>query len=299
MHDQYIYLDASFDQHARYTLIAWLRPRDAYVTIGESIAIIQDGDMRRVVTAPCSGRIVAVYADAGATLLPRSLLASIRPGLPYAPQMGNLGTTIVAVALIGATIILLPVLRGVLEVTRGDPTPTVPALLATPTLPARTDATATLSPAETAVPAPDGSGEAVATAQPLPGTASDKGVISKINTLFIEMVNLSNEIRPWAQRGTLIDPQIVDQMIIRRNERRVAIVDEIRSIVSDYSARSDVNSTDAELMSQMELLIEPCTIIYDEVLNAHAQSVIPRDLSDEYDRCNNAQAIIQQYLIQP
>ena len=303
MHDQHIYLDASFDQHARYTLVAWLRPRDAYVNIGESIAIIQDGEMRRVVTAPCSGRIVAIYADAGAPLLPRSLLAAIRPGLPYAPHIANIGTTIVAVALIGATIVLLPLLRGMIDLTRNDATPAIPTLVATPMQATRTDqssvVTMTPSASESIVtdtPVSDTSSDG---SQPLPPSQSNKVLISNINTLFIELVNLCNEIRPWTQRNTLIDTQIVDNVIVIRNERHMLIVDELRRIVADNSALVDVNSGDAEILSQIETFIKPCRIIYDEVMNAHAQSIVPRDLSAEYDRCNSAQATIQQYLYQP
>ncbi|MFM7677986.1 MAG: hypothetical protein ACKO83_03945 [Roseiflexaceae bacterium] len=300
MHDQHIYLDASFDQHARYTLIAWLRPRDAYVNIGESIAIIQDGDMRRVVTAPCSGRIVAVYADAGAPLLPRSLLAAIRPGLPYAPQITNIGTTIIAVALIGATIVLLPLLRGMLDLTRDDTNPTIPTLVATPSQPTQSSvATMTPSASESIVTDTPVSDTGNDGSQPLPTSPSNKVLISKINTLFIELANLCNEIRPWTQRNTLIDTQIVDNVITIRNDRRMQIVDELRMIVADNSPLVDVNSGDDELLSQIELYIEPCSMIYDEVMNAHAQSIVPRDLSAEYDRCNAAQATIQQYFYQP
>ena len=50
MQDVLVQLDASFDQRPVYILVAWLRHRDSQVMIGEPLAIIQDGDARKVIS---------------------------------------------------------------------------------------------------------------------------------------------------------------------------------------------------------------------------------------------------------
>lgn len=291
MHDQFIFLDASFDQRASYTLVAWLRPRDAYVNIGESIAIIQDGDARRVITAPCSGRIVAVYADAGAMLLPRSLIATIRPGLPYTPQLSGLSTTIVAVALIGATVVLLPVLKEFIQMTRTAPLQPTAIVQVTPSTVAVAP-TDVAPPAETAVattPTPETPPEAVAP------VGTQRSITTRISLLLGELVNLCNEIRPWAQRNTQLNQQISDYMIGPRSDRRNQINQELSRIVDENNAAPELSNAEAQLLSQINTLVEPCNIIFDEILNANSMQSIPRDLSAEYDQCNAATGLIQQY----
>jgi len=300
MQDQHIYLDASFDQRAKYTLVAWLRPRDTFVNMGESIAIVQDGSIRRVVTAPCSGVIVAVYADAGASLLPRSLIATIRPGLPYTPHINNMGTTIVAAALIGATIVLIPLFRGLIHVTRTDttaqlasetqvPSPTVSIVALTPTL----------ASGESAIPQATATIDSMATAEPLPSLGSDKNTISKIHTLFTELVNLCNEIRPWIERGMPIDQHVSTYMITPREDRRNPVIEQLRAIVADKRSLPDVSSTDAQLYDQLEQLMEPCIAIFEEVRTANSQATPPRDLNAEYNSCNTSKDYLTQYLQQP
>lgn len=297
MHDQPIHLDASFDQRASYVLVAWLRPRDAYVNIGESIAIIQDGDMRRVVTAPCSGRIVAVYADAGARLLPRSLLAVVRPGLPYAPHMRGLSTTIVAIALIGATIVLVPLLRGMIQLTRSQtPIAAQPTPIPTPAvagLDAPTPPPSDIAPVPTDVPA---EAPVVATTEPVIGTPSP--LAQQVHLLVRELVNLGEEIRPWTQRNALMNTQITDVMIIPRNDRRSMIINELNNIVSSNDPAL-LHPKEAELLGLIESIVQPCNVLFDEAMSAHAQSIIPRDLSGEYEQCSAALTVTEQYLVLP
>lgn len=295
MHDQPIHLDASFDQRASYTLVAWLRPRDAHVNIGESIAIIQDGDMRRVVTAPCSGRIIAIYADAGARLLPRSLIASIRPGLPYAPHMRGISTTVVALALIGATIVLVPLLKEMIQLTRSHSSPTTPsARIDTPTSATPVQIPDDNAPLPTSIPP-----QPVATETAVPVTGTPSQLAQRVHLLVQELVNLCNEIQPWTQRNMLINTQIADAMIAPRNDRRTLIVAELSTIINDNITSSTIHPKEAELLSSVESLVQPCNTIFDESLMAHAQSVIPRDLSGEYEQCKSALDVTSQYLVLP
>ena len=104
MSDRPIQLDASFDSRAHYTVLVWLRPRDASVTIGEPVAVVVDGEMQRVISAPCSGRIVSVYADAGAQVLPRAIIGMIRPSIVLPDLVGGSRMGIVAGAIIALTI---------------------------------------------------------------------------------------------------------------------------------------------------------------------------------------------------
>lgn len=301
MQDQHIYLDASFDQRAKYTLVAWLRPRDTFVNMGESIAIIQDGSIRRVVTAPCSGVIIAVYADAGASLLPRSLIATIRPGLPYTPQINNMGTTIVAAALIGATIVLIPLFRGLVHMTRTDTTTQLvsePSPTASDT-PGVAELTPTLTTGDSQIPQATATIDSMATAEPLPSLGSDKNTISKIHTLFTELTNLCNEIRPWIERGLPVDEHVSTYMITPREDRRNQVIEQLRTIVADKRSLPDVSSSDAQLYDQLEQLMEPCIAIFEEVRTATSQATPPRDLSAEYNSCNESKSYLTQYLQQP
>lgn len=104
MTDRPIQLDASFDSRAHYTVLVWLRPRDASVTVGEPVAVVVDGEIQRVISAPCSGRIVSVYADAGAHVLPRAIIGMIRPSIVLPDIIGGSRMGIVAGAIIALTI---------------------------------------------------------------------------------------------------------------------------------------------------------------------------------------------------
>jgi hypothetical protein len=106
MSDRPIQLDASFDGRPHYTILVWLRPRDASVTVGEPVAVIVDGELQRVISAPCSGRIVSVYADGGAHVLPRSIIGMIRPNIMLPDLVGGSRISIVASAIIVLTVAL-------------------------------------------------------------------------------------------------------------------------------------------------------------------------------------------------
>jgi hypothetical protein len=106
MSDRPIQLDASFDGRPHYTVLVWLRPRDASVTVGEPVAVVVDGELQRVISAPCSGRIVSVYADGGAHVLPRSIIGMIRPSVMLPDIVGGSRMGIVAGAIIVMTVAL-------------------------------------------------------------------------------------------------------------------------------------------------------------------------------------------------
>ena len=107
MSDRPIQLDASFDARAHYTILVWLRPRDAVVHIGEPVAVLVDGALQRVISAPCSGRIVSVYADEGARVLPRTIIGMIRPNLVIPDLISGSRTGVVAGAVIVLTVALV------------------------------------------------------------------------------------------------------------------------------------------------------------------------------------------------
>ena len=102
MSDRPIQLDASFDARAHYTILVWLRPRDAMVQSGEPVAVVVDGAVQRVIPAPCSGRIVSVYADEGARVLPRTIIGMIRPTLVLPDIVAGSRSGVIA----GAVIVL-------------------------------------------------------------------------------------------------------------------------------------------------------------------------------------------------
>ena len=104
MSDRPIQLDASFDSRAHYTILVWLRPRDASVTMGEPVAVVVDGEQQRVISAPCSGRIVSVYADAGAHIMPRAIIGMIRPSIVLPDVIGGSRLGIVAGVIIALTV---------------------------------------------------------------------------------------------------------------------------------------------------------------------------------------------------
>ena len=109
MSDRPIQLDASFDGRPHYTVLVWLRPRDASVTVGEPVAVVVDGELQRVISAPCSGRIVSVYADGGAHVLPRSIIGMIRPNVMLPDLVGGGRIGIVAGAIIMLTVALVAI----------------------------------------------------------------------------------------------------------------------------------------------------------------------------------------------
>jgi pyruvate/2-oxoglutarate dehydrogenase complex dihydrolipoamide acyltransferase (E2) component len=318
MQDVLVQLDSSFDQRPVYMLVAWLRHRDAQVTIGEPLAIIQDGDTRKVISAPCSGRIVAIYADPGAPLLPRSMIALIRPGLPLALPANGGSSILIAVALIAVIIVIVPMLNGTTAATATDTSPTPitnnPSTSwwpfdATPQ-PSSIPTQATETPGSDEMPAqitpPDANPtmapevtpaiEATPVTEAPPSPQQNEPLIKRIGNLINEMINLTNEIRPWVQTNQLINPQIYEQMIQPRISRNQKIIDQLRTIAGENAANMTLTPLEQQLISQLDQFISPCMAIYQEVQVATESNAILPDLSGQYGECNNGASNLVQYL---
>jgi len=308
MQDMLVQLDISFDQRPSYTLVAWLRHRDSQVAIGEPLAIIQDGETRKVISAPCSGRIVAIYADAGAPLLPRSVIALIRPGLPLVLPANELNGILVAIALIAVAVIIIPTLNGI----GNQPTPTTTTDATSNTAswwsfgrtpqPSNNVAQATETPASDITPAANETPASDITpapqttpeAEPPPITAEP--LIKRISSLINEMIFLTNEIKPWIQTMQPINPQIYEQMIRPRISRNQVIVDQLHAIVSDNMPNQIATESEKQLISQLDQFINPCMAIYQAVQTANDNTTVPPDLSEQYGQCNNGSSNLVQYL---
>jgi hypothetical protein len=72
--------------------------------MGEPVAVVIDGELQRFIAAPCSGRIVSVYTDAGARVLPRTIIGMIRPSVMLPDLVGGSKMGIVAGAIIALTV---------------------------------------------------------------------------------------------------------------------------------------------------------------------------------------------------
>lgn len=321
MQDVLVQLDSSFDQRPVYILVAWLRHRDAQVTIGEPLAIIQDGDTRKVISAPCSGRIVAIYADPGAPLLPRSMIALIRPGLPLAMQASSVNSIFIAVALIAVIVVIVPMLNGVADSTATavlpapsattaatswwsfaeTPQPSSIAVPATPT-PATDGDSAQITPPDanpTVLPEITPATEATPVTEAPPIPPQTEPLVKRVGKLINEMINLTNEIRPWIQTNQLLNPQIYEQMISPRILRNREIIELLRTIASENSANPALTPMEQQLLNQLDEFIAPCTRMYEETQLASESNTIIPDLNEQYGQCNNGANNLVQYLSIP
>lgn len=138
MHDQPIQLDAGFDSMPHLSVSSWLHTIDSRVVSGEPVVIIDDGTTQRVVTAPCTGRIVDIYTEAGATVLPRTVLGMVRPDLIVPEPTKELGSIIVGLLLIGLAVIAVAVITNVSPISVATPDtalqPNPPSHTDTPTI---------------------------------------------------------------------------------------------------------------------------------------------------------------------
>ncbi|MBM4413999.1 MAG: hypothetical protein FJ040_11230 [Chloroflexi bacterium] len=129
MHDQAIQLDASFDNHAHYTISYWLRTRDSYVVSGEPIVIVDDGTTQRVITAPCTGHIVDIYVEAGVPVMPRAVLGMVRPNLIMPTIDGGTSTVLTSIFFILIALITISLIGGLSSSSKNP----APVVLHTPT----------------------------------------------------------------------------------------------------------------------------------------------------------------------
>ena len=321
MQDVLVQLDSSFDQRPVYILVAWLRHRDAQVTIGEPLAIIQDGDTRKVISAPCSGRIVAIYADPGAPLLPRSMIALIRPGLPLAMPASSVNNILIAVALIAVIIVIVPMLNGVTDSTATAmlPTPTTttsttswwpfgdtpqPSSIAVPATatPGTDENPAQVTPPDAnppVVPEITPATEATPATEVPPAPPQTEPLIKRISNLINEMIYLTNEIRPWIQTNQLLNPQIYEQMIRPRISRNQEIIDLLRTIANENSINPALTPMEQQLLIQLDEFIAPCAKMFEEAQLASESNTIVPDLNEQYGQCNNGSSNLVQYLSSP
>jgi uncharacterized protein (DUF1499 family) len=123
MHDQSIQLDASFDNMPRLRVSSWLHTIDSRVVNGEPIVIVDDGITQRVITAPCTGRIVDIYTEVGAHILPRTILGMVRPDLILPEPQKGLGSIITGILMIGLAVIAIPIISNVSAVSTPSPIP--------------------------------------------------------------------------------------------------------------------------------------------------------------------------------
>ncbi|MFZ9859044.1 MAG: hypothetical protein ACO3F2_12015, partial [Roseiflexaceae bacterium] len=131
MHDQPIKLDAGFDHMPHLSVARWLHTIDSRVVSGEPIVIIDDGTTQRVITAPCTGRIVDIYTEGGAHVLPRTVLGMVRPDLIMPETPSGLGNIFLSIILIGLALIAIPIVTNVPPVsipafTQNAPTQPIP-----------------------------------------------------------------------------------------------------------------------------------------------------------------------------
>ncbi|MCX6016576.1 MAG: hypothetical protein NT020_13465 [Chloroflexales bacterium] len=306
MQDVLVQLDSSFDQRPSYTLVAWLRHRDAQVTIGEPLAIIQDGQARKVISAPCSGRIVALYVDPGAPLLPQSVIALIRPGLPHVLPVNGINGIIVAVGLIAVGLMIIPALNGFdNQTTSNAPAPIVasspnslwpfgrtpqPSAIAgesNPTPASETTPEPNPTPASESIPATEATPASDITPAPVATTeVVSESFIKQMGRLITEMVLLTKEIQPWVQTKQLINPQIFAQMIRPRITRNQQIIDDLHAITNENNANQSLTDMEKQLISQVDQYINPCMAIYDAIQKANDTNITPEDLSNQYGQCN-------------
>jgi hypothetical protein len=138
MHDQAIQLDASFDNHAHYTVSYWLRTRDSYVVSGEPIVIVTDGTTQRVITAPCTGHIVDIYVEAGVPIMPRAVLGMVRPSLIMPTIDGGTSTVLTSILFILLALVTISLIGGL---SSSAPKPAPVVIPTSTTLPSSTDDT--------------------------------------------------------------------------------------------------------------------------------------------------------------
>ena len=304
MDDRPIQLDASFDQRATYTVLVWLRPRDATVTIGEPVAVVIDGTIQRVISAPCSGRIVTILADAGAPLLPRAIIGMIRPSIPLPEILRRSPLGAIAAGVVLLTIGLVSLGNALPSDTRISLAPNASAPVATPTLVPATpgeEAAATALPAidSAATPTPeallDQTAPTPTVENPLPeqptqdpdpfGTGVDSAAV------YRDTINKSRQLMTMALEGQQfftigpVDSNLWANEIEPRYTRMTGLQSEINTALDPVLATiPDAAQRDfLTLLSEQHIVtcIEPYRLVDD----AQRNSVDAPDTSDTFILC--------------
>ncbi len=324
--DQYITLDKTFD-HAVYTLVTWIHPRDSYVTRGEAIAILTDGESQYVVVAPCSGRMMATFVDAGARVLPRSIIGSIRVAHDAPAALGTSYNLIVAVGLILIALLLIPLLSRL-----GTPSET-PAMPVTdnPT-PTTTPATDTQSTApdspfpsfddvfggddqpedaaypeptapEQLEPTPVATPEVAATAAPVAPTGDDtllsdgssNDALTRDVLTYLDIIHsIQAEHRDYLV--TPVDPVTFEQVVQPAITDLNYYKDLTNTLVNQYINDPALNQRNRDIFTMYQAWIQPCQTPFEQHSLYMTDGTLPEDDMQVYfDQCDALLETISQY----
>lgn len=326
MQDQYIILDKTFDQHATYTLIAWMSPIDTYVTRGEALAILQNGDTQMVVVAPCSGRMAATYFDPGARVLPRSIIGSIRPESSAEQQLGISGSLLIATGLILTALVVFPILaqlRTTLPVSTTDNTPNTESSATTDSPPSSD--TNPLSPFESMqdlfpggnrddYPLPSEPATSDAPSEPLPTTppensdapanAGDTSLLSDglsnqdvTNDVlyYLDSIHTLNTQSRYLLE-TPVDISLFESDIMPIYDDLLRQQEELNLIADRYRNDPNLSGENATLLSFAPSWVEPCMIPFEQQRSYVYDGIAPdSDMQGYFIECDNIIDIVNEY----
>jgi len=323
--DQYITLDKTFD-HAVYSLVTWIHPRDSYVTRGEAIAILTDGESQYVVVAPCSGRIIATFVDAGARVLPRSIIGSIRVTHDAPAALGTSYNLIVAVGLILIALLLIPLLSRMGAPTEtpafpvvDNPQPTTTATTdtqnSTPESPfpsfddvfgsGQDDSAAYPEPAapDPVDPAPMPTPEVAATVAPVVPTGDDSSLsdgssndaLTRDMLTYLEIIHsIQAEKRDYL--ATPVDPATYEQIVQPAITDLEYYKEQINTLVNQYTNDPALNSRNRDIFTMYQSWIQPCQTPFDQQALYVSDGTIPdADMQIYFDQCDALLDTISQY----
>ena len=327
MQDQYIILDKTFDQHATYTLIAWMAPIDTYVTRGEALAILQNGDTQMVVVAPCSGRMAATYFDAGARVLPRSIIGSIRPESSATQQLGISGSLLVATGLILIALVIFPILAQLrttvpVGVTDNMPSTESPTNTETPPesptnpLGSPFGAIQDLFPNDTVddypVPTDPATSDTPVELQP---TTPDETIDTPPDTVDMSLlsdgtsnIDLTNEVLYYLDSihtlnvqsrdllATPVDISVFDSDIMPIYDDLLQQQEELNVLSDKYRNDPNLSMYNATLLTFAPTWIEPCTIPFEQQRRYVYDGIAPdSDMQTYFTECDNIIDIVNEY----
>lgn len=326
MQDQYITLDKTFD-HAVYTLVTWIHPRDSYVTRGEAIAILTDGESQYVVVAPCSGRMMATFVDAGARVLPRSIIGSIRVAQDAPAALGTSYNLIVAVGLILIALLLIPLLSRIgapsespaMPVT-DNPTPT--STTATDTQSATPDSPFPSfndvfgednKPGDEAYPEPTtpnqveptpmATPEVAATVAPVVPTGDDtvlsdgssNNALTRDVLTYLDIIHsIQAEHRDYL--ATPVDPATYEQFVQPAITDLDYYKEQTNTLINQYINDPALNQRNRDIFTMYQSWIQPCQTPFEQQSLYVTDGTLPdADMQVYFDQCDALLETISQY----
>lgn len=323
MQDQYITLDKTFD-HAVYTLVTWIHPRDSYVTRGEAIAILSNGESQYVVVAPCSGRMIATFVDAGARVLPRSIIGSIRVAHNTPAPLGTSYNLIVAVGLILVALLLIPLLSRVDNPTETE-TATEPDHLPSTETPVTvtqnlspenpfssfndifgSDSQDTEASPEPTAPNPEPEAptpEAPATVTPNTSTGDDAVLSNGISNndltrdllTYLDIIHsIQAENRDYL--AAPIDPATYEQVLQPAIADFEYYKEQTNTLVNQYINDPALNQRNRDIFNMYPSWIQPCQVPFDQQTLYITDGTMPdADMQIYFDQCDALLDSISQY----